>query len=253
MEKPKPVLERASKDALKELGGSWPKVFRNITLLVVALVIVRFIGGWQQMIEESRWIISSLLTIGGFFLLVFLVKLIQAPIHIRYEKEKTPRLSVYETYKEKYSATDCRRVGLVIRNEGTDTLNNCHARLIGIDFETPSSKSSYEGVPVNKDIPCDSTIGGQSNGKAQAMTCHGLLGHERAIIEYLDKTSRGIFLAWRQPILLLLHIWGGNSSPIYAVCKVSKQTIGLDICVLESAPLQHDIKLSDFQTITPDK
>lgn len=172
---------------------------------------------------------------------------------IKLEEEKKPRLSVHKTYKEKYSSTDCSRVGLVIRNEGTGALNNCHARLVGIDFETPSSASSYGGVPINKDIPCDSIIGGKSYGKAQAMTCHGLLGQERAIIEYLDETSRGIFLGWRQPILLLLHLWGENSKLIYAVCKVSKQTIGLDICVLESAPLQHDIKLSDFQTITPDK
>jgi len=141
---------------------------------------------------------ASLAWFTGIPILLLLIAGIKLQFKLaRFEKGKKPKLSVYDIYKEKYFSADCSRVGLIIKNGGTDVLNNCHARLVGIDFEIPNSKLTFKIVPINKDIPCDSTIAGQSNGKVQAMTCHGLMGEEKIIIEYLDNTSRGIPLMWR--------------------------------------------------------
>jgi hypothetical protein len=123
-----------------------------------------------------------------------------------------------------------------------------------VDFESPQSKFTLDKIPVNKDIPFVGTIAGKSKGQLPIMTWVGLMGEEKTQIEYLDGTSNWLPVLWNRPIILLLHIWGDNSSPIYTVCKIAGRTgWGFDISVLKSAPLDNNVKLSDFQTITPDK
>lgn len=82
------------KETIYTIGfRDWKNAVRSVLLGVIALLIVRYFGGQEQMSEELRWIVSSLVAIGAVFILTFLYHLVQAPVYIKWENEKQPRIT----------------------------------------------------------------------------------------------------------------------------------------------------------------
>ncbi len=88
------MWKRAWGDTLPELWNSWGKRLRNLILLVITLLIVRGVGGWEQMNEEMRWLISGGIASVVVLLGLFLFNLIRAPVFMKWEREKEPRIEV---------------------------------------------------------------------------------------------------------------------------------------------------------------
>ncbi len=88
------MWRRALKDTLPELVNSKGKVIRNLLFLGIALFLVRWFGGSEQMSEEARWLLSSASALIIVLVGLFLFNLIRAPVYLKFEKGQLQRIHV---------------------------------------------------------------------------------------------------------------------------------------------------------------
>jgi len=89
------MWKRAWKDTWPAIGiHNKGNAIRSIVLVVIALLLVRYLGGQPQMSEELRWIVSSGIAVVVVFFGTFLFNLVRAPVYIKWEKEKAPTIAV---------------------------------------------------------------------------------------------------------------------------------------------------------------
>ena len=56
------IVKPAFEDALRSVGWqSWENLLRTTFLIIVALLIVRLLGGQGQMTEELRWVVATVI------------------------------------------------------------------------------------------------------------------------------------------------------------------------------------------------
>lgn len=95
------MWRRALKDTLPELINGKGRVVRNLLFLGIALFLVRWLGGSEQMSEEARWLLSSGIALLIVLTGLFLFNLIRAPVYLEFERSRLERIHVelwsYET------------------------------------------------------------------------------------------------------------------------------------------------------------
>ena len=89
------MWKKAWEDTIPAIGyRNRGNAIRSIILAVIALFIVRYLGGQSQMSEELWWIVASAIAVGVVFVGTFLFNLIRAPVYLKWEGEKKPKMSV---------------------------------------------------------------------------------------------------------------------------------------------------------------
>ena len=239
----KAVFKRALKDTLSELGSSWGRIIRNIIFWVIALLVVRVLGGWEQMSEEIRWFFASGIALGIVLLGLFLFNLFRAPVYIRFEGKMKPRLEIVGFNEQKDGAFgDGCGWGLMIKNVGIEEAENCSGKLEQIEFE--SSAMSLKRWAIARPL--------HWSGQAAGLHDFRILGGQTARlgIIYLDykygpmsnvitlayRTSEELRLryelsAFNKPVLLLLSIASKGTLPQYVVCRVDLEMLVRDLLI----------------------
>ena len=123
------MWKRALKDTLPELGyHKIPNSIRSVLLVILSLLIVRYLGGESQMNEELRWIISAIVALLVVFLGTFLWNLVRAPVFIRFEREREPKL-VVKGIRIYYDGKGVQWLGLGVENPTLSPIPNCYGKL----------------------------------------------------------------------------------------------------------------------------
>jgi len=84
----KSIFKRAARDTLQGIGSTLGTAIRNAILVVLALLAVRWLGGWEQLSEELKWVISSLIALAVVLVGLFIFHLIRAPVLLDFEKKR---------------------------------------------------------------------------------------------------------------------------------------------------------------------
>lgn len=226
------MWKRAIKDTLPELGNTWGKRIRNILLLVFALLIVRWLGGWGQMTEEFRWIISSGIALVIVLLGLFLFNLIRAPVYLKFEKEKEPVLKIVAVKSSNYQQSG-HTFGLVIENKGTDIADDCRGQIIEIElYERSLTSQSSFGLPVNQCLTWAEqegvwetnktfTIPGKSTKILHSIIFRYVSG--RPVVEIAYSASQDLrvnnAITNFEYAYMVISVTSQNRSPVYAVCR----------------------------------
>jgi hypothetical protein len=144
------MCKRAFTDTLFQFGyRNLRNTWHFIVPTVLALLIIRYIGGEVQMNEELRWIIATIIAAGVVFGVTFLFNLSRAPVYIKFEKEREPRLIVERetsvcNHKQGYSWR------LKIKNTGIDVAENCRGQLVEFADEVPDPNFGWYRWPKNE-------------------------------------------------------------------------------------------------------
>lgn len=247
------MWKRALKDTLPELGGNWGKRIRSIILLGLALLLVRWIGGWEQMSEELRWLISSGVALVFVLFLLFLFNLIRAPVYIRFEKEKEPKL-IINGVRETNIRGAKRSWGLCIANRGTDAAVNSKGEIIYLEFATPQGSLSMGRWPVNQPLQWTQAPIGEPS--------ISIPGSREAILEVIIYELENMWIAYslnedfreNQKITVNDNFIAGIALttdgvlPIYAVVFIAKGAFGglvtllLLLEITENRPTEQDYR-----------
>jgi hypothetical protein len=85
-------------------------------------------------------------------ILLFFWNLMRAPVFIRFEKEKEPRLAIINGVVRSFYGQSGHSWELVIRNLGTDKADDCRGTLVDIDFGRHTEGFSMEWWPKNEQL-----------------------------------------------------------------------------------------------------
>ncbi|MBA7668906.1 hypothetical protein ES703_77026 [subsurface metagenome] len=184
----------------------------------------------------------GLTPVGGFALLLFLVKLIKAPVYIKFEEKMKPRLEIECVTEQLYGGLGSIR-GLIIRNQGADEAVNCQGRLVEMEFVIPQKNQSLFRFPTNQPLkwgeePCGESSGNitiPSLSKAALMIVRwsSIRVNPRLAYACIDDPYRDTLLTGYE-ILLVISITSQNSVPIYAICllALTRRPEGYDLKLL---------------------
>ncbi len=219
------MWRRAFRDTLPELGGNWARIVRNLIFMGVALIIVRFLGGWQQMSEELRWLVSSGIALGAVVLGRFFFNLIRAPVFLKFEKEKEPCLIIDGVTTEFSNKISGGCWVLLIRNQGTDQAEDCRGRLVDIEFAQPQKNQSLFRWYKNHSLEWtegfrDSiSIPGRQSGTLRLATWDSSQGfpNNQLRVAYANNPTT-IFLPTDREIIFVVSVASKDTLPQYVVC-----------------------------------
>lgn len=219
------MLKRAFTDTLLQFGyHNLRNIWRFIVPTVLALLIIRYIGGEVQMNEELRWIIATLIAVVVVFSVTFLFNLIRAPVYIKFEKEREPQLIV-----EQDTAVCNHKLGyswrIKVTNKGTDTAKGCKGQLIVMVDEIPQPRMSWERWPFNESLNWSDGKEAteiRKETKELEVIYGGGYGKPLYLAYAKDEAFREQYALklWSSSnILLVISISSDGKLPVYAVCR----------------------------------
>ena len=180
----------------------------------------------------------GLIPVVAFAVLLFIWNLIRAPVYIKFEKEREPRLIVEN------DTSECNhKLGyswrLKIKNNGIDVAENCRGQLVGFDDEVPEPNWGWHRWPKNEFLSwADGNIATRIQSK-QTIELEVMYGGGYGQYLYLayargedfrqDYAPKGL----RGNVLLVIMITYNEKLPIYAVCLFHKHSAWAGIKGLE--------------------
>lgn len=202
----------------------------------------------------------GLIPVVAFALLLFIVKLIKAPVYIKFEEKIKPRLEIEYVTEQLYGGLGSVR-GLIIRNQGTDEAVSCQGRLVEMEFEIPQRSQSLFRFPKYQPLKWGEEPWGISSGNIS------IPGSESAVLNIVRWESRRhnprlAYACIDTPlrdtlptgygILLVISITSQNSAPIYAICllDLTMKPTGYELKLLGKRTQQPSI--DDCRQLIPD-
>ena len=163
-----------------------------------------------------------------------------------------PIIQVIDKYEE-YLASG-HECGLVFQNLSDNNLNDCQAKLLDLEYETPHGSLSYRRLLRLKKLVCDEQVPGFSKGKLPLVRWGKATASKNAEFVYDGGVESVAYGVANTPILLLLNIWAGNTPATYAICKLSDRMWGgYELYILKTGLQKENPKLEDFQILDSDK
>lgn len=152
------MWKRATKDTLSFFGWNKRTLIVPILLWLLGAIIYYFWQGKQAMLEEITVAVSfALIPIGVFLLGLFLFHLIRAPVYIKWEREKEPRLIV--TLAPNLEPGDKKHwLRLRVENPSRTPIAGCYGKVNSYTMliqgkrvtETPAGQSLNDGLPPER-------------------------------------------------------------------------------------------------------
>lgn len=202
----------------------------------------------------------GLIPVVAFALLLFIVKLIKAPIYIKFEDKIKPRLEIECVTEQLYEGLGSVR-GLIIRNQGTDEAVNCQGRLVEMEFAIPRKSQSlfkflkYQPLKWGEEPWGISSgnilIPGSESAVLNIVRWSSIRVNPRLAYACIDDPLRDTLLTGYE-ILLVISITSQNSVPIYAICllDLTMKPTGYELKLLGKRTQQPSI--DDCRQLIPD-
>ncbi|MFC2040853.1 hypothetical protein ACFLTY_00825 [Chloroflexota bacterium] len=203
------------------------------------------------------WIQAGTFVAGMILLLVivFLVAGLFTPYRQRNEARtklaqllKKPIIQIVDKYEEYIpSGHEC---GLIFKNSSEENIVDCQARLLDLAFETPHEHHTLGYLLRMKNLFCEKTVAGFSEGKLPLFRWGRGSSSKSAEFVYDGGTESVAYGIANTPILLMLNIWAENVPATYAICKLSDRMWGgYDLSILKTGLQKDNPKLDDFQIL----
>ncbi len=180
------------------------------------------------------------------FVGVFVIVLVS--IRLLAWKMKRRVFQIKSTYEEDKGWDNGKSVcecGLIFTNSSSANLNDCQARLIDLEYETPHKESGLQNFPKAEDLICAKSVPAFGSAKIPLFRWKGNCIDNRLDIVYQSKNEHGVA---NEPILVLLNIWAESTPAIYVVCKLAKgQWGGFKLFVVKTGLQKDNLSLATFQ------
>ena len=249
------MWKRAGRDTAKFFGWNPQTIARSVISFGIGLLVYWI---WQGEAVKEEIIVSIAFGLAGVVTLaisLFIYNLIRAPVFIRFEKEKEPRLAIKGIARSHYGKKG-HSWDLIIKNLGTDRADDCKGTLVGIDFAKPTEGLSMEWWPKNEQLQWAERL----PSMLQEFSIPGLESRNlRVIVNELSKPQtpyhdiRTVYIAYardelsreRSPLdagtlftptsnitvdtascILVIGITSKNAVPIYAICYLTRDYAG---------------------------
>ena len=191
--------------------------------------------------------ICALLLLLGFVLLIRAYRHRRKTSQVKFE-ENGAIIQITDIYED-----NTRECGLIVNNAGNNPLKNCHARLMGLAFETPHTQYSLEKYPKSEDLVCSQEFPQHGDGKIPLFRWGPDMANKDLEIVYKSGKQKIGYGILNVPILVLLNVWVDNFPATYAVCKLEDRLgWGYQLSILETGILQNEVKLTTYQKSNPD-
>jgi len=145
------MWKRAWELTRKSFGWKLQTLITSIISLIAGLLIAKH---FLQDTEMAGQLIGTIAPIGGGLagvIVLFIFHLIRAPVYIKFEREKEPRLTIVDIVRSHYGEKG-HSWELIIKNLGTDRADDCRGTLVDIDFAKPIDSFSMEWWPKNEQL-----------------------------------------------------------------------------------------------------
>ena len=198
--------------------------------------------GVEAMLEEVAVAIAfGLIPVGIFAFLLFIYNLIRAPVFLRFEKEREPRLRIKEVIWGNAGAMYGGNLGLLVSNGGLGRAEDCRGYLVEMEFANPSQNQSLFRWPQNCPL-----LWAEELARGEYTENFAIPGKTDRVLEvaYFRPSSHSttdLYLAYvgseqfRQGhalkvsdgILIVVSVTSKDAFPIYAICLLGTE-VGFD-------------------------
>lgn len=152
-------------------------------------------------------------------------------------------LNITEVYED--NKGEC---GLIFSNSSDTNLEDCHAKLLDLCFETPQGSLKLINYSRVEDLICDQNVAGFSNGKIPLFRWGEGMVSKNLEIVYQKETQPIGYGVTNVPILVLLNLWADGTQNTYAICKLNDRVgWGYQLSILKIGLQRDNPNLATFQ------
>lgn len=226
------MWRRAWKDSSSFFGWNKRTFTVPLFLWLMGAIIFYQWQGKEAVLEEVVVAISfTLIPVGVFLILLYLFHLIRAPIYMKWEKEKQPKLTVREVVRGNLSRTQSSW-GVLVANQGTSRADDCRGEIIYLEFATPPKGLSMRGWPINQPLQWAQALTGTSS--------INIPGSRDAVLQVIVGDSDELCIAYAvseafrndhaihasNDFIAGIAITSKDTTPVYAVVFIVKRAFG---------------------------
>jgi len=191
------------------------------------------------MLEEFGVAIAfGLIPVVIFAFLLFIYNLIRAPVFLRFEKEKEPRIRIKRVIWENAGSMYGGNLGLLISNEGIDKAEDCRGYLVEMEFVNPPQNESLSRWPQNCSLQWAEELASRKYienfaipGKTDIILevvywRPSSLSRVELYLAYVssEEFRQGHALLVSRGILMVVSVISRNALPIYAICFLETES-----------------------------